>query len=249
MINVSSFIHNKGGYNSDMLNDKPVKKMRDEFAQFFDETINMELKSDHISEAMSKSFKNNIFVFSACKTETQLREVGALLINEDGTVKPRAQFMREVKEKYAGYYEPYLEAEYNYAVSASQAAGKWANYAADGDNFDLQYRTSQDDHVRESHAQLHNITLPIEDPFWDKYFIPNGWGCRCTVVQVRKGKYKTSDSAESIKLGEAATNQTNNAGVNKAAIFRYNPGKEAIIFPPHHPYFKALDKAKIDKLK
>lgn len=31
------------------------------------------------------------------------------------------------------------------------------------------------------------------DPFGDEYFPPNGWNCRCTVVQVLKEKYPATD--------------------------------------------------------
>ncbi|MCR5312985.1 MAG: phage head morphogenesis protein [Bacteroidaceae bacterium] len=102
----------------------------------------------------------------------------------------------------------------------------------DGDRYDLQYRTAQDSHVREDHALLHGTTLPPSDPFWDKYYPPNGWGCRCTVVQVRKGKFPLSDPELAMKRGDNST-----AGV-KQQMFRFNPGKQMKIFPPKHPYYK-----------
>ena len=110
-------------------------------------------------------------------------------------------------------------------------AVKWQKIAEDGDRYDLQYRTAQDDKVREDHRLLHGTTLPPSDPFWDKYYPPNGWGCRCTVVQVRHGKYPLSDSQLAITRGDNAT-----AGV-KQQMFRFNPGKSMKLFPPKHPYF------------
>ena len=102
----------------------------------------------------------------------------------------------------------------------------------DGDRYDLQYRTAQDLHVREAHRLLHGTTLPQSDPFWDKYYPPNGWGCRCTVVQVRKGKYPLSDPDLAMKRGDNCT-----ASV-KQQMFRFNPGKQMKLFPPKHPYYK-----------
>lgn len=117
-------------------------------------------------------------------------------------------------------------------------AAKWKDFEADGDRYNLQYRTANDGKVRPEHAALHNVTLPADDPFWNEFFPPNGWRCRCTVVQVRKGKYPESDSATAIQQGREATYQAGKNGVNRAAIFRFNPGKQQVIFPPHHPYYQ-----------
>lgn len=73
-------------------------------------------------------------------------------------------------------------------------------------------------------------TLPIDDKFWDSYLPPLGWRCRCTVVQVRKGKYPVSDSDAACSVGEHATS------LPKQKIFRFNPGKTGKVFPPKHPY-------------
>jgi hypothetical protein len=61
---------------------------------------------------------------------------------------------------------------------------------------------------------------------------------------VRKGKFEESISAKQIAKGEAATIQIDKKGNNAAAIFRYNPGKQKVIFPPHHPYRQVQDGVK-----
>ncbi len=70
------------------------------------------------------------------------------------------------------------------------------------------------------------------DPFWSLYLPPNGWNCRCTAVQVRKGKYPQSDPTLSMLRGNNCTEAA------KQQIFRFNPGKELKLFPPKHPYYK-----------
>lgn len=107
-----------------------------------------------------------------------------------------------------------------------------------GDKYDLQYRTAMDDRVREDHAILHNTTLPPSDPFWEMYLPPNGWNCRCTAVQVRKGKYPQSDPALAMLRGNNCTEAA------KQQIFRFNPGKTLQLFQPKHPYYKAPEAAK-----
>ena len=145
---------------------------------------------------------------------------------------------KDVQRINAHYNTNYLHAEYYHAVGSAQMAARWSEYAKDGARYDLQYRTAGDSHVREEHRLLDGITLPVDDPFWDKYFPPNGWGCRCEAVQVRKGKYPLSDSADSMRKGDNIT-----AGV-KQQIFRFNPGKTMKLFPPKHPYYKVPHEVK-----
>uniref|UniRef100_A0AA94F0J5 Phage head morphogenesis domain-containing protein n=1 Tax=Flavobacterium columnare TaxID=996 RepID=A0AA94F0J5_9FLAO len=59
-----------------------------------------------------------------------------------------------------------------------------AGYSDDTERYYLEYRTAGDDRVRDSHAALNGIVLPKRRPFWQKYYTPNGWRCRCHVVEV-----------------------------------------------------------------
>lgn len=44
------------------------------------------------------------------------------------------------------------------------------------------YSTVGDNRVREEHARLEGVTLPKDDPFWLRFYPPNGWSCRCQVI-------------------------------------------------------------------
>ena len=79
-------------------------------------------------------------------------------------------------------------------------------------------------------AALHGVTLPIDDPFWEQFYPPNGWNCRCSVSQVRKSKYPATPHNEAMALGEVATQR------DTRQMFRFNPGKEQKTFPNHNPY-------------
>lgn len=232
--NAAKQIYRAGGYDIAMLQRGATKQLRTTLIDYFTnaKTEGFEHRDNLIPEAMRQKLDDDVFIFAGCKTHEQLKAVSALLRNKDGTVKPREQFIKEVQALHKGHLAAHLDAEYGYAVRAGQAAALWHQYEADGDRYDLQYRTASDDRVRESHVPLHNVTLPLNDAFWDRYFPPNGWRCRCKVVQVRKGKYPLSDSTQALQDGNAAT------GTPKLEIFRYNPGKQGVIFPPHHPYFK-----------
>lgn len=91
--------------------------------------------------------------------------------------------------------------------------------------------------MREQHRLLDGITLPPSDKFWDEFFPPNGWNCRCSAIQVNPRRYPESNSEEALQRGRAATYQPNAKGQNKAQIFRFNSGKQKVVFPPKHPYY------------
>ena len=80
------------------------------------------------------------------------------------------------------------------------------------------------------HAELNGITLPPSDPFWDEYYPPNGWNCRCTVVQVLKNKYPKTDRAEAYARGQKALVK------DAKGMFRFNSGKQEKAFPDYNPY-------------
>jgi SPP1 gp7 family putative phage head morphogenesis protein len=182
---------------------------------------------------MQRNLSENVYLFSGAKTYAELKELGEMLSDENGGIKPFGRFWRDAQSIYPGYNRSYLQAEYIFATQSAQMASKWHDYEADGDRYDLQYRTAGDERVRETHRVLQDVTLPPSDPFWEKYFPPNGWRCRCTAVQVRKGKYPASDGDRAQNSGERATGGGN-------GIFRFNPGKQQVIFPEHHPYFREL---------
>ena len=46
------------------------------------------------------------------------------------------------------------------------------------------YVTAGDDRVREEHMLLDGTTLPKDDSFWIENWVPNGWNCRCQIVEV-----------------------------------------------------------------
>ena len=193
----------------------------------------------NIPDEMARALDENIFLFSGFKTYHEMNDASRLLKDEDGGFKPFDRFLQDVQAIDAKYNQNYLYAEYNFATASTQMAAKWADIERDGDEYNLQYRTAMDGFVREEHAALESITLPPSDKFWNEYYPPNGWNCRCTAVQVLKEKYPTSDSDQACAAGERATTQIGKNGENKAAIFRFNPGKAGKVFPPKHPYYKA----------
>lgn len=186
---------------------------------------------------MMESLQSDVFLFSGLKTHAQLFEASRQLLTEDKKIKSFDLFSNDVSSIKKNYNQNYLEAEYDFAVGSVLMAERWDNFN-NSDRYYLQYRTAADDRVRVSHQVLHNTTLPKTDPFWDKYFPPNGWRCRCTTVQVLASSNTISDTKKAAKNGETATTQIGESGKNKLELFRFNPGKQKVVFPPAHSYNK-----------
>ena len=183
-----------------------------------------------IPDEMMRSLREDVFVFSGFKTYHQLKEASELLLDEQGRVKSFNKFYQDVSGIREKYNRNWLHAEYNFAVASSQMAAKWAEQSADADICDLMYSTAGDDKVRPDHAALDGVTLPVEDPFWSYAYPPNGWNCRCNVIRSLKGTRPLSNSERCQETFMQTTE-------GREEIFRYNPGRDKVLFPPHHPYY------------
>lgn len=226
---VVKWLHEQGKFTPEMLTEEPARNLIGETNRILSDAVHLSI-TEEVPPELTAQLEQNAYVFSAFKGYHSLKEASLKLTNDKGGIKPFETFKQDVLKVHKSYNVNYLEAEYNFAVQSAQMAVKWADYVADGDRYYLQYRTADDSKVRAEHAALHGTTLPVDDPFWDNYFPPLGWNCRCTAVQVRKDKYPVSDSTTAIQAGERATES------KKQQIFRFNPGKEGKVFPPKHPY-------------
>ncbi|MFE3849097.1 phage minor head protein [Flavobacterium sp. LB3P45] len=221
------------------------KAYKDLINQTFD-AFNFAITDNDMPETMRNALQDDARLFGGLKTNAQLFEASKLLLDDKGNLKPFNQLSHEYDKLNIAYNKNYLEAEYEFAVGSSQMASKWSEFL-DNDRYELQYRTAGDNRVREEHASLNGVTLPKSDPFWSSYTPPNGWNCRCTVVEVLKDKFPTSDSDKAIKSGEAATYQVGKDGKNRLEIFRFNPGAQKVVFPPAHPYNKVAGAKTVEK--
>lgn len=66
----------------------------------------------------------------------------------------------------------------------AHAAGRWQRFEATKAALPyLVYSAVLDSRTRPQHRAWHRIILPIDHLFWRTHFPPNGWRCRCTVIQ------------------------------------------------------------------
>lgn len=183
-----------------------------------------------MSDKMRERLTRSNYIFSGIKTFHELNEAFPSMLDENGNKKPFERFLNDVQKINDTYNANYLHAEYNFVQASATMAAKWEQFSEDGDRYYLQYRTAKDDKVRPEHAALDGVTLPMSDSFWETYYPPNGWNCRCTVVQVRKQKYPATEHSDAMSRGEEAMNG------ERYNIFRFNSGKQGKTMPDYNPY-------------
>ena len=224
---MKAIFNQKGSsFSIDIMADGNVQNLIEAHAGVLDRNLQRLEMSDLMRQRLTRSN----YIFSGLKTFHELNETFPSLLDENGNKKTFERFLNDVRKIDETYNSNYLRAEYNFVQASAEMAAKWEKFMEDGDHYYLQYRTQHDDKVRPEHASLDRVTLPPTDSFWESYYPPNGWNCRCTVVQVLKRKYEPTPHDEAMSLGEDAL-QT-----DKKGIFRFNSGKEQKTVPDYNPY-------------
>lgn len=177
-----------------------------------------------------KGLRRHLYIFSAAKQYSQVREMSAL-INATGNTGDFKTFRETADKVFESYNKQYLKTEYTTAVGQSEMAKQWVNFEQQKEALPmLRYHTQRDARVRDEHAALEGIVRPVGDKFWNTYMPKNGWRCRCFVTQHTDEEKETDLSAREIPPW--GDKQFPN-------VFRMNPGKDQLIFnPKFHPYFK-----------
>lgn len=175
---------------------------------------------------MLRKLELGVYQFSMAKSYQHLKSISQALLDENGKLRSFNLFRQAAAEINNAFINQWLQAEYQFAVASAQSASQWQQIQATKDVLPLlRYLTAGDERVRLEHQELEDVVRPADDDFWDIYYPPNGWGCRCDVVQQDTGSITP---LEKISLPDVPP------------IFRYNAGKRGIPFPPGHPYYDGL---------
>lgn len=182
-------------------------------------------------------FKANVSVFSAAKTYQQVNDMSNFIIAEGGTKLPFSQFKKIANEIFDTYNVNWLKTEHDTAFALAQSAQGWVQIEEQADVLPLlRFQTVGDGRVRDNHKVLDDIVKPVNDPFWDNYYPPLDWNCRCIVTQHERGEYPVTSKKKLAGLDIPEV----------PALFQGNPAKTGYIFDEDaHPYFKVSEKYKI----
>lgn len=225
-----AWLYKHKDFTYESMTDEEVQSFVRKVSDYFDHAVDTSIRQVPMAEVSVQRLKESNYVFSGIKVFHELNEAFPSMLDDNNELRPFEDFLNDVQKVNNTYNGSYLKTEYNFARQSSLAAARWKQFEKDGDRYNLQYRTAYDDRVRTSHRKLEGITLPPSSKFWDDYYPPNGWNCRCLAVQVLKDKYPESDEQEAINLGSQAT-----AGKHQE-MFKFNPGKSMTTFPAYNAY-------------
>lgn len=186
--------------------------------------------------------QNNVFAFSGAKSYSEVQELRDA-VYENGTLLPKADYRERARMINQTYNDTYLEVERELVMKSGTEGSRWLDIEDSKDTHPyLEYVTMKDDRVRPEHEALDGIILPIDDPFWDYYYTPNGYRCRCTTRKRTEREYERRLQNGTPPPDSEEAQQR--AGKVVAKPFRHNVGKSEIFERDGHPYFKANKDAK-----
>ncbi len=234
------------GFNLSALFEKAIKKIFDkkvqagdidadlwranatELTKAVDEGLFRTEYKDSTDSDLSRQLKYNVSVFAAFKNHSQNLKMVEALTDANGALKSYAAFKKDAMAILTEYNDNWLQAEYSTAVASAQMAVQWNDFQRQKEDFpNLMYVTAGDERVRKAHAALDGVTLPIDDPFWQTWFPPNGWRCRCDVQQV--------GANAKIRQPKVLPDEK-----ETPLSFRNNAGITGEIFTAAHPYIAGL---------
>lgn len=181
------------------------------------------LPSDQKIKALVRTasrMKNSVSIFSGAKTFQNVLDLSMSVFDNQGNKRPLNEFKKIAKGINEKYNVNYIRTENNLAFRQSEAVAYWEDIQNEKDIFPfLRYNAVNDARTRDEHEIHDGVLKRVDDPFWNTWFPPNGWNCRCIVERVSSG------TPDNTKYPE-----------NKEELFSTNVGKTGVIFPKKHPY-------------
>ena len=73
-------------------------------------------------------------------------------------------------------------------INTAYQAGRWQQFEEGGIDYLKYVHNDRVRNPRPHHVAMDGTVLPRTDPFWEKNYPPNGWGCKCRAVAALPGE-------------------------------------------------------------
>lgn len=120
-----------------------------------------------------------------------------------------------------------LETIFRTNVQSAYMAGRYAEMMAMADTFPYwQYSAVNDGRTRPAHRALSGKVYPAGHPFWDTWFPPNGFNCRCSVRALTRSQVEDRGLAVESELPEEIDTASGPVRMTPDQGFATNVGKD-----------------------
>jgi SPP1 gp7 family putative phage head morphogenesis protein len=167
----------------------------------------------------------NLFEFSASKTEARLAAMMDLLFDQDkNEIRSESDFKKLANERTADLNQNYLNTEYNLSVAVGQNSVAYHRFLSEKDTVTsfVQYQSAGDSKVRDEHKKLDGKIFNLSDGEAMKLFPPNGYGCRCEMVQYnrtpKEGEVTSGKLAQEVLDSENASWSKSQFNINRGDL-------------------------------
>lgn len=188
------------------------------------------VKFGHPDYDFLQALKHNTDVLAAYKTHRQQNDLAALMLDENGNLKPFDRFRRDVEDVIGKYNRNWLATEYDTAVIRARHAARWQDYLRDADLYpNLKWLETTSPHPdTKVHIRFWNRVWMLIDPFWTKHYPGDRWNCKCGLTNTDDPVTDNSDLDEDVFKADLP-----DAGIDS------NAGISGEIFTESHPYVAA----------
>lgn len=177
-------------------------------------------------EEFYRALRHSSEVFSAFKVHSMAESMRAKLFDDKGKLKPFLQWKQEVAPIASHHMGSWLQTEYNTAVLRAHNSADWRVFEANKDVMpNLRWMPTTSPHAEASHMVYweRKLTLPVDDPFWNKHHPGDRWNCKCSL--------EATDEPATPELLDQIDKPQPQRGLEN------NPGKDGSLFSDNHPYF------------
>ncbi len=223
-------------------NKKTILKLDDKSGGLFNVSYTAEDK------AMIQNFIVEAFTVAGVNSyecEEKLKEMAAQILNGDHPYMKahpesdaKSLWIDEAYSIIADYIQvidmpppSVLNTNLRTAVTSSYMASQWTRLQDLKDIYTYyQYKTREDNRVRQSHRVLDNKIFSANDPIWDTIYPPNGWNCRCYVNALDQSELQAANPDDIVNMDGQQLRQQYIAQANVSPQFSRNSGQTGSIW-------------------
>lgn len=153
--------------------------------------------------------------------------VASAMLDEDGNLAEFGEYRKKAKEIAPKWQENWLRTEYDTAVIRAQQAAEWEQFKENADVMpNLRWMPTSSATPREQHKVFwaNELTLPVDDEFWNSHRPGDLWNCKCWLMQTDEPATKKGDIPSGGNVPKPAPG------------LKGNPGKTGEIFSADHNF-------------